>query len=326
MLRGKDAVGGYFELEVGGAKSNLSQWGYGFQSARAALFSFLSVAAPQKVWLPKYLCNSVREPIDALGIEVDYYDIDSNFRLFSPPRLKASDLLVYVNYFGLCGGQQAELMAVYPPEQLIFDHSQAFFARPRNVLATIYSPRKFFGVPDGGFLVTDCEIEIPKEEYSLSMKNADFLLARLVLGPESGYPLFKEAEQRLNDFEPRRISELTATMLSRLDFEVATRRRRSNFEYLHSRLGNINRLQFRELGDSVPLCYPLMTGDKGLREFLIQQRIFVPTYWPDISHLVSKDSFESALIDLLLPLPCDQRYGPAEMERLVELIGEMARK
>ena len=69
-----------------------------------------------------------------------------------------------MNYFGVCEKVQDELLLKYNSEQLVFDHSQAFFTPPKKCLATIYSPRKFFGVPDGGLLFTEVKIQLPKNQ------------------------------------------------------------------------------------------------------------------------------------------------------------------
>ncbi|HJV74821.1 MAG TPA: hypothetical protein VJ654_11410, partial [Noviherbaspirillum sp.] len=55
----------------------------------------------------------------------------------------------------------------------------------------------------------------------------------------------------------------------------------------------------------------------GLREYLIKKRIFVPTYWKDVLELVSPSDLETHLVQELIPLPCDQRYGEKEMNRVV---------
>ena len=56
--------------------------------------------------------------------------------------------VLYVNYFGLCDENVERLLQEVPKEKLIIDNSQALFALPSNAMATIYSIRKFIGVPD----------------------------------------------------------------------------------------------------------------------------------------------------------------------------------
>jgi hypothetical protein len=47
----------------------------------------------------------------------------------------------------------------------------------------------------------------------------------------------------------------------------------------------------------------------------------VPTYWPEALARVS-EVFGARMITGLLPLPVDQRYGPAEMEHLAQVVRE----
>ena len=84
-------------------------------------------------------------------------------------------------------------------------------------------------------------------------------------------------------------------------------------------LRKINKLNINSLSNS-PLCYPLFLKRSGIREKLIKERIFVATYWPEVLKRVSGTSNESELVNFCLPLPCDQRYGIFEMNRIVNFI------
>ena len=44
-------------------------------------------------------------------------------------------------------------------KNVIIDNVQAYFQRPIEGFDTLYSCRKYFGVPDGAVLYTDLEIE-----------------------------------------------------------------------------------------------------------------------------------------------------------------------
>ena len=69
--------------------------------------------------------------------------------------------------------------------------------------------------------------------------------------------------------------------------------------------------------DAVPMVYPYLTDDATLRQRLIANRIYVATYWPNIS---DAESYEAYLKYHLLPLPIDQRYGEKEMKQIINLI------
>ena len=104
--------------------------------------------------MPSYLCDSMLAPVEKAGVECIFYSLDAHFDIIDDITLGESDWLLYVNYFGICGPNIDRLRDRHASGQLILDHSQAFYAAPTECLATIYSPRKFFGVPDGGLLVT----------------------------------------------------------------------------------------------------------------------------------------------------------------------------
>jgi hypothetical protein len=89
---------------------------------------------------------------------------------------------------------------------------------------------------------------------------------------------------------------------------------------LHDALAAHNALHIAVNDVNGPLCYPLLIDLPGLRERLISQRIYVPCYWRDALARCAEDSFESRLVDSLVPLPCDQRYSDREMEIVIDAV------
>jgi hypothetical protein len=67
------------------------------------------------------------------------------------------------------------------------------------------------------------------------------------------------------------------------------------------------------------MVYPFLGGPE-LRKRLIQEQIFVATYWPNIFDWCTPTDREWQLAEQLIPLPIDQRYGPAEMARILDVI------
>ena len=289
-----------------------------FQSGRAAFLALLQARCPKRVHLPWYLCDSMDEPLRHCGIATQRYAIDADFHVAQPPALGPGDWLLYVNYFGLCDAVVDELLIRYPASQVVIDNSQAFFAMPTHSLATLYSPRKFFGVPDGGYLVAPSTELTSFQRDTAAVLRSRHLMTRLALGAEAGYAQYVEAEQSLCDQPARRMSAITEQMLSVIDYDDVRRRRRRNFDLLHSHLGPCNELRWNLRRDQVPLCYPLLVRHDGLREELMRARVYVPRYWPDL--LVSEAGLpprERRLATDLLPLPIDQRCEP---EALMEYV------
>ena len=258
MLSCNKAIGGYSELELPIFKSALYPQALGFQSARAAFFALLCLGKPDRVWIPHYICDSMLAPLKEAGIEFSFYSINEQFDIVDELDMRDSDWLLYVNYFGICGGNVDRILAKFNPHQVVLDHSQAFYAPPRECLATIYSPRKFFGIPDGGLLVTKCPVSVPSKIDDGSLSRSSHLLKRLTSSPEFGYADYLKAEQSLCDFEPRQMSYLTRSILESVNFEEARIRRNNNFSLCHEALGHINQLPIDLLNieQTLPLLQP----------------------------------------------------------------------
>lgn len=314
------SIGGYFELELPRAGIDFHPGAHKFQSARAAFYALLLAGKPKKVWMPRYICDSMLAPLEKAHIEYDFYCLTDNFEIKDDLKLSEGEWLLYVNYFGVCANQQKQILDRFDPAQIVFDHSQAFFSKPLDCLATLYSPRKFFGVPDGGLLITEVPIETPLEIDEITILRTQHLLKRLVGSPESGYADYQISEKTLEDFSPKRMSALTEKLILSIDMDSVRLRRNENFALLHKTLGSANELTFHLDTIDGPLCYPFLAETKGLRSSLLQERIFVATYWPDVISRALDSSTEQTFVEHLLPLPCDQRYSETNMIRIIDCL------
>jgi hypothetical protein len=152
-------IGGYFGFNLpdhGDPFPNTLK----FQSGRAALRAVLEYASIRRVFLPVYICDAVVKAVVDSGAVVETYTLDDSlYPKHLPDPLPKECAVLYVNYFGLCSKNIGRLLQEIPNNQLIVDNSQALFQQPDNALASIYSIRKFIGVPDGG-LLSSTEIDI----------------------------------------------------------------------------------------------------------------------------------------------------------------------
>ena len=317
------AIGGYFELELPAPSGAYHGQALALQSARAALLLLLQQARPSALWLPWYLCQSMLEPLQSCGIPIHRYRLDAQLHPAELPTLGAGEWLLYVNYFGLCDGAIAPLLAHYGPERVIIDHSQAFYAPAQNCLANIYSPRKFFGVPDGGYLYSSIKLTPPSEQDQASVARCSHLLTRLNAAPEPGYAAYAANEAGLSGQPPRRMSALTERLLQQLDYAGISARRRANYRYLAQHLAARNQLALDCSSAATPLCYPLQLSAGSaarLRPALQAQRIYSPHYWPEVARLEGLPAVEARLVHDTLFLPCDQRLGQPELDRIVAAV------
>lgn len=323
-MRPQGSMGGYFGLELPRAGGEHYVSARRFQSARAAFLALLRTGQPERVHMPWYICDSMVEPLEMASVSISRYCLDDDLRISGDIDLGPGDWLFYVNYFGLSSARVAEILDRYPPEQVVIDCAQAFYAAPLACLATLYSPRKFFGVPDGGYLFTDLLVPEPELADDDSIERSRHLLVRADRDAEAGYGAFQAAERSLSRQEPRRMSKLTQRLLGSIDYSGAARRRQDNFAILHKALGGSNAFAAGHVGDDVPLCYPYLGGRPDARQALVDKRVFVATYWPELIVPQSQAPIaEQDRVRRLLPLPCDQRYGEADMMRLVGLLRQM---
>ena len=325
MLLQSDAIGGYFSLELAKLKEHYHPELLHYQSARAAFYALLEAGSPSKVWMPNYICDSMLSPLQEIGIPVSFFSLNSDFSIKEDIELLNDEWILYVNYFGICGAEQNRLLSKYPNEQLVFDHSQAFFQKPFKCLATIYSPRKFFGVPDGGMLSTQLKLSNELDQDESSYDRTTHLLKRACFTPEKGYADYQMAESSLQNCRPKGMSVFTDHLLKTIDYAAVKKQRNSNFWHLHEALASINKIQLDITYVDGPMVYPFLTDNLFLKSELIQRRVFIPTYWPEVGKRSNSGAFERKLLAGLNALPCDQRYTTNEIDKVVRLIDEYTR-
>jgi hypothetical protein len=225
-----------------------------------------------------------------------------------------------VNYWGICTQQEKNVLQRFDKTKIVLDRSQAFFSDSADVLAYVTSPRKFFGLPDGGLLFTRIDFREKLDIDVSSVARCQHMLKRLDQSASIGYLDFKSSEAFLSDTAPKRMSRLTERLLFSVDMKNAQKTRDLNFSFLHERLQDFNSARFNFENVHGALCYPFMTSHPRMREYLIANDIFVATYWPEVLDRVEKDTLEYRLVTQCLPIPCDQRYCENDMQRIVDLI------
>jgi hypothetical protein len=316
-------IGGYFGLDLPDYGNQFVS-AIKFQSCRAALRAALESANIKRVLLPAYICNSVIQAVADAGAYVKTYELDDSlYPTFLPNQSFDSYTLLYVNYFGLCQDNVDRLHRDIPGKNLIIDNSQALFAPPTNALATVYSPRKFVGAPDGGLLVaSSLGVIEPESEDTGSVDRMRHLYLRMAYSAQDGYHAFLEAENTLGNTEPLRMSRLTKRILNSIDLEAVKRRRRENYLALAAQLDKYNRHKWVLGPESVPLCYPLLVdmNVENLKSRLAKRGIYIPTYWPESIGRAQQGSIGQRLINCCLAVPCDQRYSPGQMSYLADEI------
>lgn len=316
-------IGGYFELELPEGDSFLHSSGILVNSGRHALeYLLLSLGDRVRgVVLPYYTCDAVLQPIERLGIAKRFYHIDANLSISSLPQLNDGEIIIVNNFFGVCDEGVSHLVQRYR-NRIVVDNAQAWYAKEETGSYGIYSPRKYFGIPDGG-IVTGLAASSLLLEQDYSSDRCRHLLKRIDEGAASGYGDFKEVSKQISTAPLKSMSNLTIKILRSINYEKIRKIRRANYSILSESLGDMNPIRLPSMNSfSCPMVYPFFSSSSGLRKHLIENKIFVATYWPNVLDWCSHDSEENLLARSLLPLPIDQRYGEEEMNHIVKLIKE----
>ncbi len=307
-------IGGYFSLECGHTPL-YHQNGIMLNSARNALRYIIKAYNIKEIAVPYYTCPVVWQAIQIEGCRIIPYDIDDKFL---PQQEFSSEIFIlYNNYFGICHKNIVYLAQKY--KNLIIDNAQAFYAAKQGI-ASFYSPRKFFGLPDGGIAICDKESK-EQFEVSTSYNLCSHLLKRHDLGAESGYKDFQQNEDSFIEQPIQYMSLLTRSLMGNIDYEWVKNKRLENFSYLHRTLKEKNNLCINISENDVPSVYPLRIEDLSLRQKLIQNKIFVAKYWPKEENNACMASIRAqTLADTIIPLPIDQRYDVEDMQYIIQRI------
>lgn len=311
------SIGGYFELELPQGAEYHSQ-AIALNTGRNALEYILRARGYKRVYLPYYSCEVMLEPFKKLGVDYTFYHINVNLEADLQPSLNPDEAILYINYFGLKQDHVNALAQRYG-KQLIVDNTQAFYARPIDGIDTFYSCRKFFGVSDGAYLYCDHELDADIEQDQ-SWERMTHLIRRIDVSAEAAYADFREQSEMLKNNPIRTMSNLTHRIMASIDYDGVAERRRQNYLLLDEALGSKNGIALPLSADTVPMVYPFLTTDQQLRQRLINNKVYVATYWPNVLDWINTDSTEYTLTTQLLPLPIDQRYGEEEMKRIQCLV------
>ena len=310
-------IGGYFSLELP-LREEYHKDALRLNTGRNCLEYILRARGYKKVYVPYYTCEVVMEPIKKLDISYEFYYVDIHLEIRDSFTLEQDEALLYTNYYGL-KQRYVEYLAQKVGSRLIVDNTQAFYAKPLPGIDTFYTCRKFFGVADGAYLYCDAVLD-EEIEQDYSYDRMAHLLKRVDLSAEEGYADFRRVDDGLDNQPIRKMSKLTQRMMQSIDYEAIAKKRKKNYLMLHETLGGENNLELPLELDAVPMVYPYLTPVKGLRERLIENKVFVARYWPNVLDWTLQNDLEYKLSNQMTPLPIDQRYDEVEINRIIEIL------
>lgn len=310
---------------------------------------------PKCCLMPAYMCDSVFLPFLHRGWELVFYSVDRDletageeiFRL----ALEHDPGLIFIHpYYGTdtCAGLRGQLAALRRSGVLVMeDVTQSYYLEEagKDVDFVVGSLRKWYAVPDGGFVASDLplarDVLEPGEEYARErlvplVQKWEYLREkeRRTGGALTAGWLPRKAEylKRNRSLEAdldryqgvRRISRISVEILSKMDEEDARRRRIENYQTLYDRICGMKRIWPMLLRENAqaPLYLPVYAKERdSLQRFLTERGVYAPVLWPvgeENRDFLKGD--EVYIFGHMLALPIDQRYGAAEMEQIAEVL------
>lgn len=318
MIETKE-IGGYIELEHYTGEM-LHSDGILLNCGRSCLAYLILTRKIQKIILPYFMCDSVENLCIKHGISIRHYHTDTHF-LPVDVVVDDDEWLYLMDYYGQFSDKFIhEICRTH--HHVILDLAQNYFREPVEGIDTFYTCRKFFGVPDGGILYSDApklNRVIPMDE---SFERMHFLLGRFERSASEFYQEYVDNNAFFSNEPIRQMSLLTRNLLSGIDYEHIKERRTKNFSQLHGALGVKNELDIHTVEGA--FAYPLLVKNGSeIRRKLIEQKIYVPTLWPNVMEALPPESLEYYMASNILPLPCDQRYSEEDMNRIIHCLGEL---
>ena len=308
-------IGGYLELEHFSGEEYHADL-TGVNSGRNALLYILKARNIKKLHIPRFLCDSVARLCQRESVPFGTYGIGRDFLPRFGGVLGEGEWLYIVNYYGQLS--DACLLALKERYgRIIVDHVQDFFRCPLPGVDCVYSCRKFFGVPDGGYAA--CDFPLALEEDG-SRERMAHLLGRFEVSGSAYYADFRQNDELFYDLPLRAMSPITRNILRSVDYDAVRQRRSDNYAVLAAALDERNPLHLT-MPDG-PYCYPFYCANGlALKRALAQRKIYVPTLWPDVA--AEEGSVEKDYAENILPLPVDQRYDAEDMQRIVDALFDL---
>lgn len=322
LRRKRHEYGGFLPLELNQGQELFTRYEntlLRFNSVKASLSYLLDRMICKRIYIPYYYCPSTADVIKKAKMEVYFYHVDDKLMPVNVPDEQDSCILL-VDYFGVRSEQIDMLARSYKRAEVIIDRAHSFYAEPiiEQHIHNVYSAKKFFGVPDGSYLISINTIpsaQTPAKAYSY----AGYLIVTYEEGTNAAYNMKKEADRVIAD-NYNCMSKLAIGLLQNVDYEWVAERRKNNYRMLHDAFKDINQLELPD--ECIPYQYPLLIREYGssVKQKLIEDRIFVSTLWLSEDLLNNGNAFELDMSRHCVFLPMDQRYDEQDMGYIAEKV------
>ena len=303
-------------------------------NARSGIAVLIDLLKPVNIWMPSYLCPTMIEAVNQKKTNLRLYGIDYDLQIPSVSwieQIHIGDIVVLIDYFGFPLDSNIAILAKKHGGLILEDACQALLCEHVGQYADfiLFSPRKFIGVPDGGILVSCCDVTFDDVELDVTpmswwLKMVEATINRREFDQYGGqrrwYQLFQETTKTMPCGHYAMSSLSRKLLLAAFEYSEIAQRRLENYSVLVSKLKDIALFPTLSKG-TIPLGFPIRHSQRDMiREKLFQQQIYPPVHWP-LDKITPEEFRGSRLLAKdIMTLPCDQRYDKIDMDRITQIV------
>lgn len=326
-----------------------------YQSGRNAieeLFRYLKNNSNiEAVIMPDYICQTVKDAAVRAEIEIKEYRINREYetKVDDIEKNLSINTCVYIcHYFGKPLSEKLiKKIRKWRDKRIIVieDITMSLLSSDTDGIGfgdyVIGSLRKWFPIPDGGFVSSDC-CNLPDGAKSTSVsKYTDYYMVVQTLKREyiSGGCLDKDLKdvymgyyslsikELFSDYNIYPMSTWSFNYLNNVNIYEIIEKRKKNYDVLYKLLSKCDFIHpiSEPRGNYIPFGMGLQVSDRDeLIRYLIDNGIYCNIHWrleekdnnPDIKYLVEHS----------ITVPCDQRYSTEDMTYIAAKIIEWYEK
>lgn len=297
------------------------------------------------VLIPAYTCSTVYDPFIQLGWQCVYYGINMDLSIdvndLKEKFDKSHAAICMVHPFHGMPFSDMEVTAIESIRQggcvIVKDVTQAIFDEGDDGWDYLVgSLRKWFPIPDGGFLIDKkdelhCESTQEFSRFTQNQVDAMYLRNQYFENKDErvktiSIRLNKEAVAlSYNRIEAHMMSAFSDNILGGEELTKIQEARLSNYVYLYRHLPQNGEIRFVNMDidrvKTAPLYFPIYCTERSkIQKQLAQKHIYAPVLWPvGVSDVLINDTTRY-IYDHILVIPIDQRYTEQDMQFICDVL------
>lgn len=313
----------------------------GGMSAIQYIINDISFDEDEVILLPTYLCPTIINSIEKLGIRYKLYEvteklsinIDDINKLIKEFKVRA---VFFINYFGFYHNNKVISFIRSIKAQgviVIEDAVQIFWIKKRDEFIGDYifnSYRKFLPI-DGAIVIhnkKDLFEEVEDNYFNVMESAREYKTKFLADGLGDEEDMLKIFSKAHDEYYKRErvfgINKKYIEFLYHVPEEYLSSVRKLNYEYLYNKLNGNLGIRFiyniEDLKRGVPLALPILVENRDeIKMGLMKFNIFTPVHWKlTEKNILSNNKIANEISSNILSLPIDWRYNFEDMDYLFD--------